>query len=481
MGCSKFRHTKSLHNLYFLNENLGWACGFEGTILKTTNGGDEWNSHNIGTNDDAHAIFFLDSLVGWAVLYEYIPDRHGSIIHTTDGGISWNVQLSIFGYTLHSIHFSDEDYGWVAGSNGIVYHTTNGGISWLQQYPQTQGGWLWPIFFIDDNLGWTVGDPLFGLFKSTDGGNTWLSYNIPVVERVHSIVFLNSQTGWLCGAQGQIAKSENGGNTWSLQFSSTSEYFRDIYFTDLNTGWCVGQNGTILHTTDGGSDWNIQTSGTLNELRAVQFIDNQIGWAVGENGTILKTTNGGLPVELISFTAKSLNGKVILEWTTASELNNYGFEIERKTENLNWRSVSFVEGKGTTAETQHYSFIDDLFGVNELNINYRLRQIDFDGSFEYSNEVTVKVSQPKEYYLSQNYPNPFNPTTTINYSLAKDGFVSIKVYDILGNEVLTLVNSQQQAGNHNVVFEADNLSSGIYYYQLKSGDFTDIKKLVLIK
>ena len=145
-----------LLTVYFLNTEMGWAAGDDGTILKTTDGGLTWIAHNLGTLDNVHSIYFSNTLNGWAVLYEWIPDRHGSIIHTTDGGISWNVQLTIWGYTFHSLHFSDENNGWVAGSSGITFHTTNGGSTWLQQYPNTQGGWLWPVFFIDNNIGWTA-------------------------------------------------------------------------------------------------------------------------------------------------------------------------------------------------------------------------------------------------------------------------------------------------------------------------------------
>lgn len=169
---------KRLLTLHFINENVGWAGGYDGTILKTTNGGTNWNSKNIGTLDDIHSIFFIDSSVGWAVLYEFAPNRHGSIIHTTDGGESWNVQLSIQDYTFHSIHFYDENNGWVVGSSGIAFHTTNGGNTWLQQFPNTQGGWLWPVFFIDNNIGWTAGDPLFGMFK-TSRWRRHLDFNQP--------------------------------------------------------------------------------------------------------------------------------------------------------------------------------------------------------------------------------------------------------------------------------------------------------------
>ena len=471
--------TNRFLNCFFLNENDGWAAGYDGTIMKTSNGGSNWISKNIGTLDDVHAIFFIDSLIGWAVLYEFSPFRHGSIIHSTDGGDSWNVQLSVWDYTFHSIHFTDENNGWVAGSSGIVFHTTNGGISWIQQYPPTGGSWLWPIFFIDNNVGWTAGDPLFGLFKSTNGGNTWLTYSVPVVERIHSIKFLNYQTGWLCGAQGQIAKSLDGGITWENLQTGTSAYLRDIFFVDNNTGWCVGYNGTILHTLDGGTNWKQQNSGTSYSLYGLYFADVLTGWAVGDNGIILKTTNGGIPVELVSFFGEVELGKVILNWSTATEINNSGFEIERKFENRDWLKVGFVPGRGTTTEKQIYQFKDQPESDGEYF--YRLKQIDFDGSFEYSDEVAIHFNQKFEFRLEQNYPNPFNPSTRIRFTLPEKEYTTLRILNSLGELVEELVNEVKESGNYEFVFDAGKLSGGMYFYNLISGEFIETKKMVLIK
>lgn len=476
---------KMLLTVHFLNENEGWAGGHDGTILKTTNGGNIWTSQNIGTLDNIHSIFFIDSAVGWAVLFEWIPNRHGSIVHSTDGGESWNTQFSIQGYTLHSVHFTDENNGWVVGSNGVAFHTTNGGITWVQQYPNTQGGWLWPIFFIDNNIGWTAGDPFFGMLKSTDGGNSWSSYTFPVVERIYSLIFLDSQTGWLSAAQGQVAKSVDGGITWDMQQTGTSQYLRDIYFLNTTTGWSVGYNGTIIHSSDGGNSWEDQYSGTLSDLYSVQFIDDQAGWIVGDNGIILHTDNGGIPVEFTSFTAISRTAKVYLNWTTASETNNLGFEVERKIINNNkegeWIRLAFVEGYGTTTEPKEYSYIDDIISIQASALVYRLKQLDFNGSYKYSDEVMVENPAPVDYALYQNYPNPFNPNTTVKYQIPELSFVTLKIYDVLGSEVKILVDEEKGAGSYRIVFNSGGLPSGIYFYRLQAGDFVETKKMVLLR
>ncbi|MDO8550213.1 MAG: T9SS type A sorting domain-containing protein, partial [Ignavibacteria bacterium] len=166
-------------------------------------------------------------------------------------------------------------------------------------------------------------------------------------------------------------------------------------------------------------------------------------------------------------------------WTTATELNNSGFEIERKLENTNWNKVTFVNGNGTTSSEKKYSYFDG--NLTPGKYLYRLKQIDFDGSFEYSNIVEVNFEAPSKFELSQNYPNPFNPSTTISFSLPKASHVSLKVYNALGQEIAVLVNGIKEAGNHKIDFNPSNLNSGIYFYKLEAGNITQVKKMTLIK
>jgi len=186
-----------------------------------------------------------------------------------------------------------------------------------------------------------------------------------------------------------------------------------------------------------------------------------------------------VPVELTSFTASARGTDVELSWTTATETNNQGFEVERMKAGGTYEQVGYVAGFGTTTEPKAYSFIDTELG--EGNYTYRIKQIDFDGSYTYSDEVEVVVEIPLEYALEQNYPNPFNPSTTIKYSLADDGFVKLAVYNMLGEEVATIVNGTQKAGRYEVVFDASQMSSGVYVYRIETGNFVSSKKLMLLK
>jgi hypothetical protein len=200
-----------------------------------------------------------------------------------------------------------------------------------------------------------------------------------------------------------------------------------------------------------------------------------------------------LPVELTSFTAIAKGKNVELKWNTATETNNYGFDVEKKRMkddlgNMNWDNIGFVEGHGTTNSPKSYTFID---GSASGTVVYRLKQVDRDGSFEYSNQVEVTVASPAEFALMQNHPNPFNPATSIRYQVAAPGHVSLKVYDMLGKEVAVLVNGVQDAGVHIVKFsagggsafggDASQLPSGIYFYTLRTNNFNATKKMLLVK
>ncbi len=196
-----------------------------------------------------------------------------------------------------------------------------------------------------------------------------------------------------------------------------------------------------------------------------------------------------LPVELQSFKATNQKGSSVeLEWTTATEVNNYGFEIERKVVKANeednqlsstWEKVAFVEGAGNSNSQKVYSYVDKN-PVGGTVFVYRLKQMDIDGTFEYSDEIEVKVL-PSKYELYQNYPNPFNPTTKIKFSLPENAKVKISVYDVLGRELKTLLNKNIEAGYHSINFDAAQFTSGVYLYTIETNKFTQVKKMLLIK
>jgi len=202
---------------------------------------------------------------------------------------------------------------------------------------------------------------------------------------------------------------------------------------------------------------------------AFVFVIDDLGW----NPDII-------PVELSSFTAiVNAVGNVLLNWTTATEINNQIFEIERRSEESQFITIGYVEGYGTTTEPQEYSYIDNTVGTGIYY--YRLKQIDFGGQYEYSDEIEIEVNGPLTFVLEQNYPNPFNPSTLIKYSVPENGFVKLSVYNLVGEEVIVLVNETVDAGFYEIEFDAAGLPSGIYFYRLQAGSFVETKKMILMK
>jgi hypothetical protein len=237
-----------------------------------------------------------------------------------------------------------------------------------------------------------------------------------------------------------------------------------------------------LKRNNASSPWlDVETFPGVTITRNAPFI-TVAGLTSFSDFTIGSDASNQLPVELTEFTGRKSEQGVELAWRTASELNNSGFEVQRRSENrgasTEWHALGFVRGNGTTTEAQSYSFLDR---TATGKVQYRLKQVDFDGQFEYSNIIEVDAGAPKVFALEQNYPNPFNPTTVISYQLPVAGNVSLKVYDVLGKEVMTLVNGRQEAGAYNLNFNASNLSSGVYFYRLQSGNFVSTKKMMLVK
>jgi ligand-binding sensor domain-containing protein len=194
-----------------------------------------------------------------------------------------------------------------------------------------------------------------------------------------------------------------------------------------------------------------------------------------------------IPVELISLNIEKIQSSVSISWSTSTETNNKGFEIERiRTNDFNehrnqlWASIGFVEGRGTTSELQGYLYIDKNLQAGKYS--YRIKQIDYDGSYKYfSINESIEIGLPEVFSLQQNYPNPFNPVTTITYQIPIEGLVTLKIYDILGKELTTLLNEEKQAGKYSIEFNASRLSSGVYLYELRSNEYKSTKKLLLMK
>lgn len=512
-------------SIYVNGTGKGWAVGLAGIMYITENNGNSWSQILSGiksyvySGDDIYSLFCLNENMSWAVGHRRGGGGGGSIIlKTTDGGKIWKTQLYTSGSSkpIRSIYFIDEDFGWALGDNGI-WRTTNGGANWTKGslngkslffinkdigwlvketfniyseaiFKTTDGGVTWTpqttqsgidIFFLDHNSGWVVGKN-GGISKSTDGGESWISKTSGTNNDLNSIRFYDSDLGICVGNEGTVLLTTDGGESWVSQNTGTAETLTSVEFTNSTTVWISGSNGTILHTMDLGNLWTNYDTVTGNNLTSLCFINNNTGWIGGTDGTIFKYQSDIVPVELMSFTAGFKKNEIQLNWRTATEVNNYGFEIERRFGEEEWNTIGFVEGHYNSISPKSY-FYSDNCPIGENKLQYRLKQIDTDGCFKYSDIVEVDIT-PSGYELTQNYPNPFNPNTVIEFSLPENvNNVRLFIYNELGEKVAELINTKLVAGRYSFHWNAQSFATGIYIYELRTENFSLAKKMLLLK
>jgi photosystem II stability/assembly factor-like uncharacterized protein len=494
--------TKALINVYFADTSKGWLTGRDG-IFHTTDGGYTWEQLYQGNTS------YLSGLSDTELWATTLRD---TLLHTTNGGIVWDI-ITINSFTdfdstwsLSTVYFYNNTIGWIQAigwkSGSYAYRllkTIDGGTFWeMRMDPWLSSNAF--IQFIDSTYGYRTGSGI-PFFRTTDGGDTWEQIAWYGYMYTFIMQFLTKNTG-LISIDGpvlttSVIKTTNGGENWSdilsFQCSDLSTY---LCFIDTLNGWVVqwtclyGGRTEIWNTSNGGSSWDLQFTYSppfYFDPRQIFFVDSLHGWVIGDKGVVLHTSTGGIiPVELISFTAEVVGEEVTLNWTTATETNNQGFEIQRSESRdhpplaEDWEKIGYVSGYGTTTEPKSYSFIDT--DVYSGNYKYRMKQLDYDGTFSYSKEIELNVDfSPQEFMLYQNYPNPFNSSTVISYQLPLISNVTLKVYDILGNELAILVNEEKQPGVYSISFDASTISSGIYLYQLKTGAFVHTNKMILTK
>ncbi|HSW55042.1 MAG TPA: T9SS type A sorting domain-containing protein [Ignavibacteriaceae bacterium] len=272
----------------------------------------------------------------------------------------------------------------------------------------------------------------------------------------------------------------------TTNFSYNTTYLIFVKYT-INTGgadecklWVFSSGVPLSEALAGTPEvLNTATSGQ-DVIDAIALRQGGQAYSVLVDGIRVSTQWGDLvPVEFTSFSSVVDGSNVILNWSTATELNNFGFEVQRSIAGNEFVTVGFVNGHGTTTEAKDYRFVDA--NLTAGNYSYRLKQVDFNGTFSYSDEVNVDVTSPAQFELSQNYPNPFNPSTTIKFSIPQSSNVSLKIFNTLGQEVSTLINQNMESGLHTINFDASQLNSGIYFYKLDAGSYSQVKKMTLLK
>jgi photosystem II stability/assembly factor-like uncharacterized protein len=429
------------NGLDFIDNLNGFSCSADsyGSIIrKTTNGGANWiNLNNRFESGDIYSIFIVNELTG------YYGGTSGNLGKTTNGGQSWTNILNISGQFINSIYFLNENTGYFGQTNGansgIIRKTTNAGVNW------TSYGVASPvnaIMFADLNTGYALGTRNM-ILKTTNGGSNWGGTSVPSTW-INGLFVLNSNTVMAVGShtsgniQSFVTKTTNGGLNWHSQDYNWGSTGNSVYFTDLNTGYVAcgisGYGGRVFKTTDFGETWTYLPLGNQYSLNTIQFFDQNTGMISGYKGTAYKTTNAGSTwMPFYSVTDYHLFTMHCLDQYTCY----YG----------GWYDVMLKTSSGGIL----------LANENIFNI------------------------LPAEINISQNYPNPFNPNTVIEFNISKTGFVKLVIYDVLGRVIETLIKGELAPGTHKIEWNASNYPSGVYFYNLTSGDFTQSKKMILIK
>jgi len=363
------------------------------------------------------------------------------IMKTTNGGAEWMPQ-SADGNTVmfREILFPfDNETGYVVGSSGRIFKTIDGGQNWVRQIVFL-GADLTDIDFpVNANTGYISGDRV--ILKTTNGGDNWEQLSSPAIW-LNAVSFpSDNETGYVAGesgSSGRIYKTTNGGANWIQQNTEFVTGLVDVSFPiDVQNGYAVEWAGKILRTTNGGTNWSSYQSG-VNTYGICFPNNNQTGYAAGGSygaSYLLKTTNAGI-------SWNKMNTPYNNQLTSVCFPSSYdtGYIV-----GVTGSFLKTVDGGG-------------FVGVNVISENI-----------------------PDQYFLHQNYPNPFNPVTTINFDLPKSGLVSIKVFDILGRQINTIVDEVMSAGNYKLDFNASDLASGSYFYRMTAGDFVAVKKFVVLK
>jgi photosystem II stability/assembly factor-like uncharacterized protein len=448
--------------------------GGEGAVLKTTDAGLSWTKITADTLPGLKTVCFTSINVGYAAGHQNF------LMKTTDGGLNWvKLFVGVKLWYFNNIEFWDENNGIIVSYPSEVYTTTNGGSSWSISSGIKRS--VEDICYATQNILYLVGGDE-KIYKSTDGGFYWTEvYGGTILQVLLGVKFLNSDFGIVTGEDGKILVTTDGGTIWTQSSAGNSGLLRSVSIINNEDAYVVGTPEQVYKTNDGGMTWLSDFAGG-NEvaLYKIKFTENMTGLICGSDGKLLRNTDHVVPIELTSFLASVSGNDVKLSWSTKSELNNSGFEIDRSENNNNWEIISFISGAGTSTEPKNYFFIDE--DLKPAKYNYRIKQIDFDGTFRYSDVVEVNISTVTDYSLEQNYPNPFNPGTLIEFSLPEDvSNVSLSIYNTLGEKVAELVNSSLISGNYKYHWNAGGFASGIYVYELRTEKFVAVKKMLILK
>jgi len=400
-----------------------------------------WIQQNSGISTRINSVYFENFLTGWCA------GDAGKIIKTTNGGFSWFSLISGTNINLKSMSFTSDNCAFIVGDSGIILHTTDGGNLWLNlNFPNNNYNFT-SVFFVNDSTGFIGGIPydfkmINKIFKTSNKGITWdsLITDPDIFVFTKSIFFIDVNTGWIIKGFGtlgteSIYKTTNSGNNWFYQYNNSTLYV--VYFVNAFIGWTSGDGSgsNVFKSTNGGNNWTPCLFCGLSANHSFYFTDSVKGWGAA-TGVINHTNNAGTNwvIQITNHPLLSYNSIFFTDSLTGWVVGDSGIILKTTTGGV-------LTGFSTT-----------------------------------SSEI------PDKYYLSQNYPNPFNPKTIINVQCSMFNYISLKVYNVLGNEIVTLVYEKKNPGSYEVEFDGSGFASGIYFYSLYAdGELIDTKRMILLK
>lgn len=433
--------------------------------------------------------------------------QNGGLRRTTNGGNTWVSAMSGI--------VTSENVAWVAPiiahpnisgtfyvARQRVYRSTNNGGSWTAVSGNVNGTTaVRELAISKSNPSIMYATSSNRVFRSTDEGATWSNVTRTLPGRTITSVNIHPDSSNIAYVTmsgfdtEKVFRTINDGLTWlSIHSDLPDSPVNDllIYPDDPNSTYFAATDIGIFVTTDAGLTWVESFSGLPNTVMMhLDYSPSIRTLRIGTHGrgVFEASIDQIVPVEFVTFTSETDGNKINLRWTTATELNNRGFEIERKFEGEDWELISFISGRGTTTEPVNYNYEDSFTELNYSGVvSYRLKQYDFDGTYSYSQTIsTLFEFVPSDYVLHQNYPNPFNPYTTISYGLAEESVVKLTIVNTIGEIVAVIVNGIQKGGVYEAVWNAGPLPSGTYFYTLEASSlktnkkFKETKKTVFMK
>lgn len=507
----------STHNLsvYFENAMTGFVGNQNSNVYKTTNGGINWEVNGSASTYAITSLCMPSATVG------YCGDHYSNIQKTTDNGQTWWILATTPGYDA-MLYFINTDRGWCVDNYGYVYSTANGGLNWSNVRISTDT--LSSVYFITSTIGYVAGDS-GRVFKTTNGGTNWTLLTTGTVAKLNSIYAQNLNEIYACGNGGTMLYSSNAGTNWAVQTLGTNNLKNMSFVPATTIGRAVGDVGTMYRTYTMGvgclgngntpvgypfmTYWMDSRTDMLYLASELNSYGVQPGYinSLGFYFTTVDTlTMNGFNIKIQTTSASSISAFTTTGWTTVYS----GTYKVTGSAGMKYISLTppYFYWNGTSNLLIDICFNNERY-TNSSNVysstatNMTVHQHQDLSSGDGCSDLIAGATQPTrpnicfltqpytgisnnklvpdKYYLSQNYPNPFNPTTKIKYGLPKSGFVTLKIYDLIGREIKTLVNEQLQAGEYLSDFNASEFPSGTYFYRLQTGNYTETKKMLLIK